>query len=166
MPCCNQAASQHGRCACTACCVHVTVLPGSLASRSLSTLLLAVQCRGADPFYGDDLGEPRLDQGWEVVAANTSPSVGPVCSAKIHFGEHNTSLSVGPACSAKIHFGKAACSFSWQAHRATCALKQSAQDEVQDAATGGLLDDTAKSWCFPSGSACMTHCMTSSTSSE
>lgn len=45
-----------------------------------------VSCRGADPFFADDLGEPRNDQGWEVVAVNTSPLVGAVGNAKIHFG--------------------------------------------------------------------------------
>lgn len=43
-------------------------------------------CRGADPFAVGDLGGPRADQGWEVVAVNTRPSLGAMGNAKIHWG--------------------------------------------------------------------------------
>lgn len=45
-------------------------------------------CRGVDSFLDGDLGQARLDQGWEVVAFNTSPAMGSVGNCKIHFGEH------------------------------------------------------------------------------
>jgi hypothetical protein len=40
----------------------------------------------------DDLGEPQQDQGWEVVAVNTSPALSSVGNAKIHFGESGEGL--------------------------------------------------------------------------
>ena len=64
-----------------------------LAARGLQwSHTLCVYCRGNDPFSVDDLGEPQQDQGWEVVAVNTSPALSSVGNAKIHFGESGEGL--------------------------------------------------------------------------
>jgi hypothetical protein len=54
----------------------------------------------------DDLGEPQQDQGWEVVAVNTSPALSSIGNAKIHFGEFSNGLlawKFSTGCSYSLH---------------------------------------------------------------